>query len=43
MPMLRAADLEVHYLASGDPRGTPALFVHGNWGTSSWWEPLLAR
>ena len=43
MPMLHVADLEVHYIESGDPRGTPALFVHGNWGTSSWWEPLVAR
>ena len=43
MPMLHAADLDVHYIESGDPRGTPALFVHGNWGTASWWEPLLGR
>ena len=43
MPMLHAADLDVHYIESGEQRGTPVLFVHGNWGTSSWWEPLLGR
>lgn len=43
MPMLRAADLDVHFLEAGDPAGVPVLFVHGNWGTASWWEPLLAR
>lgn len=43
MPMLRAVDLDVHYLEGGDPRGVPVLFVHGNWGSASWWEPLLAR
>ena len=43
MPVLHTADLDVHYIESGDPRGTPVLFVHGNWGTSSWWEPLLGR
>jgi pimeloyl-ACP methyl ester carboxylesterase len=41
--MLRVADLEVHYLEAGDPGGTPAIFVHGNWATASWWEPLLVR
>ena len=39
MPMLRAADLDVHYLEAGDANGTPVLFVHGNWGTASWWVP----
>ena len=43
MPTIRAADLDVHYLESGDPSGVPVIFVHGNWATSSWWEPLLAR
>lgn len=43
MPTVRAADLDVHYIEGGDPRGVPALFVHGNWGSASWWEPLLAR
>ena len=43
MPTVRAADLEVHYLEGGDPRGVPVILVHGNWGSASWWEPLLAR
>ena len=43
MPRLRAADLDVHYLEAGDPSGIPVVFVHGNWATASWWEPLLAR
>jgi pimeloyl-ACP methyl ester carboxylesterase len=43
MPMLHAADLEVHYIEAGAPAGVPVLFVHGNWGTASWWEPLLTR
>jgi pimeloyl-ACP methyl ester carboxylesterase len=43
MPHLRVGDLDVHYIEGGDPRGTPVLFVHGNWGSASWWEPLLAR
>jgi len=41
--ILRVADLAVHYLERGDPGGTPVVFVHGNWATASWWEPLLAR
>ena len=43
MPMVRVADLDVHYLEVGDPAGVPIVFVHGNWATASWWEPLLAR
>lgn len=43
MPTVRAADLDVHYLEAGDPAGTPVVFVHGNWASASWWEPLLAR
>ena len=41
MPTLRAGDLDVHYLEAG--AGTPLILVHGNWATSSWWEPTLAR
>jgi pimeloyl-ACP methyl ester carboxylesterase len=43
MPMVRAAGLDVHYIEAGDPAGVPIIFVHGNWGSASWWEPLLAR
>jgi len=41
MPLVRAGDLEVSYLESG--AGSPLVLVHGNWATSSWWEPTLAR
>jgi pimeloyl-ACP methyl ester carboxylesterase len=40
MSSVRAGDLEVAYREAGS--GTPALFVHGNWATSFWWEPVLA-
>lgn len=43
MPQVPSADLDVHYLEAGPGGGTPVVFVHGNWGTASWWEPLLAR
>ncbi len=43
MPMLQVADLDVHFIEAGAPTGTPVVFVHGNWGSASWWEPLLAR
>jgi len=38
---VRAADLDVAYRETG--AGTPVVLVHGNWATSSWWEPLLLR
>ncbi len=41
MPAVRARDLLVHYLERGT--GEPAVLVHGNWATSSWWEPVLDR
>lgn len=41
MPRVRAGDLEVSYLEAG--AGSPLVLVHGNWATSSWWEPTLAR
>ena len=41
MPFARARDLEVSYQETGG--GTPVLLVHGNWATSSWWEPTRAR
>lgn len=41
MPFVQANDLKIHYLEAG--AGEPTVFVHGNWGTSSWWEPALAR
>ena len=41
MTFIRSGDLDVHYLEHGS--GIPIVFVHGNWATSSWWEPVLAR
>jgi pimeloyl-ACP methyl ester carboxylesterase len=41
MPLVRAGDLDVHYLERGS--GVPVVLVHGNWATSSWWEPVLGR
>ncbi|MDP9265148.1 MAG: alpha/beta hydrolase [Chloroflexota bacterium] len=40
MPFAHVGDSEVHYRDAGD--GIPVVFVHGNWATSSWWEPTLA-
>jgi pimeloyl-ACP methyl ester carboxylesterase len=41
MPYARAGDLETFYLEAG--AGAPVVLVHGNWGSSTWWEPVLAR
>lgn len=42
MATVEAGDLKVHYIEGGDPAGEPMVFVHGNWATASWWEPVLA-
>ena len=41
MPHIPAGDLNVYYLEKGE--GTPVVFVHGNWTTSTEWEPVLER
>jgi pimeloyl-ACP methyl ester carboxylesterase len=41
MPFAEADNLRVHYIERGD--GEPVVLIHGNWGTSSWWEPVLER
>ncbi|HEY6959084.1 MAG TPA: alpha/beta hydrolase [Candidatus Limnocylindria bacterium] len=41
MSYVKARDLETYYLEKG--AGTPVVLIHGNWATSSWWEPTLAR
>lgn len=41
MPAIRAADLDVAFIDAG--AGRPIVLLHGNWATSSWWEPLLVR
>ena len=44
MPSIHAGDLDVHYIENGTQGGLGSIiFVHGNWATSSWWEPVLAR
>jgi pimeloyl-ACP methyl ester carboxylesterase len=41
MPVVKAGDLETFYLDAGT--GAPLVLLHGNWGSSTWWEPVLAR
>ena len=41
MPVVKAGDLETFYLDEGG--GDPVILLHGNWGSSTWWEPVLAR
>ena len=41
MPGVRASGLDIHYLERGI--GGPVVLLHGNWATSSWWEPVLER
>lgn len=41
MTYVKAGDLDVFYLEKG--AGTPVVLVHGNWGSSTWWEPVLER
>ncbi len=35
------ARLRMHYRSHGAGGAMPILFVHGSFGTSRWWEPLL--
>lgn len=41
MPFADADNLRVHYIERG--AGEPVVLIHGNWATSSWWEPVLER
>ncbi|UQA56701.1 alpha/beta fold hydrolase [Polyangium aurulentum] len=41
MPFLRKDALTLHYRDEGT--GDPVVLVHGNWTTSLWWQPVLAR
>lgn len=43
MPQLDTGDLKTYYIEHGDPAGEPIILIHGNWATSSWWEPVLDR
>ena len=43
MPFINADDLNVYYIENGTQGGLGTIvFVHGNWATNSWWEPVLA-
>jgi len=33
--------LRYHYLVQGEPDGLPVLFLHGSYGSSRWWLPVL--
>lgn len=41
MPFVKTADLNVYFIEKG--AGRPIVFVHGNWATCSWWEPVMER
>ncbi len=41
MPTVKAGSSSIHYLEQGV--GIPVILLHGNWATSAWWEPVLAR
>lgn len=34
--------MRFHYRTHGDADGMPMLLVHGSFGSSRWWEPLMA-
>lgn len=33
--------MRFHYRAHGDADGMPMVLVHGSFGSSSWWEPMI--
>lgn len=39
---VETARVRIHYREQGQPDGLPLLLVHGSFGSSRWWEPLLA-
>ena len=41
MPYVNTDNLKIYYLEKGE--GAPIVLIHGNWATSSWWEPVLVR
>lgn len=41
VPHLHTSSLTVHYRQEG--QGAPVVLVHGNWTTSLWWAPVVAR
>lgn len=41
MPFVKTDNANIYYIEQGS--GDPVMLIHGNWSTSSWWEPVLAR
>ncbi len=41
MPYIDTPELTIHYRMSGAGL-TPIVFLHGNYASARWWEPLLA-
>lgn len=39
---LTTSRLRMAYRSQGSPEGLPLLLLHGSYGSSRWWEPLLA-
>jgi branched-chain amino acid transport system permease protein len=42
MPFINTDRMTFHYRTHGDPKGLPMLLLHGNFGSSRWWEPFFA-
>ena len=41
MPYIETPTLKIHYRMAGSG-STPIVFLHGNYASSRWWDPLLA-
>ena len=41
--MIDTPRLKTHVLLSGDEKGTPVLFVHGNASSSTFWEETMLK
>ena len=39
--MIRTERINQHVLSSGDPSGTPVVFVHGNCSSATYWEETM--
>ncbi|MEM7128810.1 MAG: alpha/beta hydrolase [Chloroflexota bacterium] len=38
---IQTSRLSIHYRAQGDSDGLPMVLLHGEFGTSRWWEPFF--
>jgi pimeloyl-ACP methyl ester carboxylesterase len=43
MPYVHAGDQRVYFIEKGDFTGEPVVLIHGNWSSSTFWEPVLDR